>query len=87
MTKKVYMIPAATAAVTLAAALWFVLVISNGSAAVAVAPNPSPVSTASTNVADWNDGYATAMRDLCEDSHDKYACEWGADNGQTWGHR
>lgn len=87
MTSKVFAIPAAIAVVTLAAALWFVLVIGNSSTATAVAPNPTPVSAASTEVADWNDGYATAMRDLCEDSHDKYACEWGADNGQSWGKR
>lgn len=37
------------------------------------------VNAQNSQVSSFNDGYATAMRDACQD-HDVYACAWMAQN-------
>lgn len=47
---------------------------------VAVVTRAENSRNSAQSVSQWNDGYATAMRDLCQDQHDSDACAWMAQN-------
>jgi type IV secretory pathway TrbF-like protein len=51
-----------------------------GAMASGVAYNAAQSRSQAVSVSTWNDGYATAMRDACQDERDAYACQWLNDN-------